>query len=147
MNCRRSSGVGFHLPGMLGSWWRDDRIRVSTRSARLLLGAVFLAPCAAGCATVAAQAAYLSEEGSLDDWPCGSVYAGTALDLALARTGELCCRGGSVLVQVLGAIDLPCSLAADTALLPVTIPETIGMAMRRREPIGLTGAESQGPRP
>ena len=97
----------------------------------LLLGAVALAPGAGGCATVAIQAAYLQDD-DLDDLPCGSIYGGTAWDLSLV-TGGYCSCSGVRPGPVDGALDLPLSLAADTAFLPLTIAETIPMALRRRD--------------
>jgi uncharacterized protein YceK len=82
--------------------------------------------------TVYTQAAYF-EDGQVDveGWPCGSVYAGTAGDIFLIRGGYCSCSGGPGPGD--GALDLPLSLAADTALLPLTIAETIVMARRRRD--------------
>jgi uncharacterized protein YceK len=93
--------------------------------------------------TVAAQLAYMQDgEESFDGWPCGTVYMGTRVDVLLVR-GEVCCFGVGVVVQTLAAMDFPLSLAADTALLPLTIAETIALTRRRRQDDELARAEAE----
>ena len=111
---------------------REGSFRGGRSRLPLLLGAVALAPGAAGCMTAVAQAAYFRGQDP-DVSPCGIVYLGTLMDFALAITGGVGpCSGDGVAEHALGIIDLPLSLAADTALLPLTIPETIELTLRRR---------------
>lgn len=105
---------------------------MGARNRSVIACCFLLAPLGSGCAAIASQIAYFSDEDDFDSGPCGTLYLGTRLDLLLAANGEICCIGGpSPLVHAMGIADLPFSLVVDTALLPITIGETLAMAMRR----------------
>ncbi|MBI4604555.1 MAG: YceK/YidQ family lipoprotein [Planctomycetes bacterium] len=99
------------------------------RRAGLALAAAAVLLGGSGCMTAGAQYFYWAEE-DFDALEC-MAYGGVQGDWAIATEG-ICCRGKPGWCEILIACaDFPLSLAADTALLPLTIGQTIALAVSR----------------
>ena len=106
---------------------------MGARNRSVIACCFLLATLGSGCAAIASQLAYFSHEAEFDGGPWGTLYLGTNLDFQLAVNGGFCCiNGPSALGHTMGIVDLPFSLALDTALLPITIGQTLALAVRRR---------------
>lgn len=84
-----------------------------------------------GCATSIAQYYYLTEPEAGP--PLCMVYSGVALDIMALRDSSWTNPGPCVPFPLPFILDLPFSLALDSALLPITIPEAIVSALSPAE--------------
>jgi hypothetical protein len=100
-------------------------------SLSVLIGAT-LSVVGTGCLSIYAQHEYWSESGAcFEGSPTGMVYTGVLGDVSLLVKGGPC--GPNVATVLIGILDFPLSLAMDTAILPLTIGESIQLAMAPRK--------------
>jgi uncharacterized protein YceK len=85
---------------------------------------------ASGCMTVYVQHAYWTGDPDAESLLCGPVYAGTIGDVLSVCGAVHLAEEASWPWRVLFAVDLPLSIAADTALLPLALGERIEIALR-----------------
>jgi uncharacterized protein YceK len=83
-----------------------------------------------GCSSVITQVMYW--QGEIDEsFKPVMVYIGTRGDIGFIAEGSFTHPGPCTPSALLGIVDLPFSLCMDTALLPLTIPESIAGAVGR----------------
>ena len=83
-----------------------------------------------GCLSIMTQAHFLEDGIEYAETPV-MVYSGVQGDVAFIVEGSFTHPGPCRPPAIIGVLDFPFSLCVDTALLPVTLPEPIGVAVSK----------------